>query len=96
MSCEVCKCGAGLSNTGTASVIEGIPEVEPHIPDYDPESYVVLARVFVDDLATYIGLASIYDIRCINEGIGTFGKYVETGIISQTSIVVNHNLDHIL
>ena len=82
-----------VSNTGIASVIEGTPEVEPHIPDYDPESYVVLARVFIDDLSIVVTTAKIYDIRCINEGIGTFGKYVETGIVSQTSIIINHNLN---
>lgn len=82
-----------VNDSGTASVITGLPEIEPHTPDYDPESYVVLARVFVDDLSTIVVTANITDIRIINSGVGTFGKYVESGIIAQTSVVVQHGLN---
>ncbi len=82
-----------VDNTGTASVIVGTPEQEPHTPDYDPLNYVVLARIWVDDLATTIETTNIVDLRVLNEGIGTFGKYVESGITSQTSVSVMHNLN---
>jgi hypothetical protein len=80
-----------VNSDGVASVITGTPEVEPHTPDYDPESYVVLARVFVDDLATSIPQSKITDIRVINSGVGSFGKYV-TSVSNQTNVNVNHYL----
>jgi hypothetical protein len=81
-----------VNSGGTASVITGTAELEPHTPNYDPLSYVVLARVYVDDLVTNIPQSKITDLRIINEAIGTFGKYVEDSITSQTSVAVVHNL----
>lgn len=81
-----------IDNIGTASVITGTPELEPHTPDYDTELYVVLARVLVDDLSLTITQSKISDLRVINEAVGTFGKYTESGIVSQTTQIVVHNL----
>lgn len=82
-----------VNSSGIGSVITGTPAANPQTPNYDPSLYVVLARVFVDDLATQIFQSKIKDLRVINEGIGTFGKFVENGIISQTSVVIMHNLN---
>jgi len=84
---------AVIDNTGTLLIIKGDVASDPHTPDYDPDDYVVLARMFIDDLATQIPSSKITDIRIINEGIGTFGKYVEAGITAQTSQIVTHNLN---
>lgn len=79
-----------INSSGVASVITGIPSAEPHTPDYDPLAYVVLARVFVDDLSTFIITSKIKDLRILRYEL--FAKYIETGIVSQTSVIVTHNL----
>jgi len=82
-----------IDNAGTASIIEGTPAAIPQTPNYDPSLYVLLARIFIDDLSIVVPQSAIKDLRVINEGIGTFGKFVENGIVSLTNVIVNHNLN---
>jgi len=55
---------------GTASVITGTPAATPKAATYDPDTYLALARVFVDDAVTAILNAVITDIRIYNTGVG--------------------------
>jgi len=55
---------------GTVSVLTGTPASVPKTPSYDAETYICLARVFVDDGATSIVNADIFDQRIINTGGG--------------------------
>jgi len=80
-----------VDDTGTASVVTGTPAALPQTPNYDPTTTVCLARVFVDDLSTTVPSGKITDLRVINEGIGTFGKFVQS-FISQTTVTVVHGL----
>ena len=52
-----------VNNAGTKSVLTGTPAALPVPPAYDSDTYVVLARVFVDDGATQINLADVKDNR---------------------------------
>jgi hypothetical protein len=83
-----------LDMSGTASVIVGTPADSPHTPVYDPEAYVILARVLVPALATSIVTANITDLRIINEaflpGVMT---YLHVQGSSATTWSVTHNLD---
>lgn len=79
-----------VNSSGVASIITGTAEIEPHTPDYNPLSYVVIARVLVDDLVTTIEATAITDLRVLRYEL--FAKYIESGIVSQTTVVVNHNL----
>jgi hypothetical protein len=81
-----------IDDTGTASAIAGVADGLIHTPVYDPLLYVVIARVYVATSVTEIYDADITDIRIINQGIGSFGKYVETVSSPSASVVVTHNL----
>lgn len=87
-----------VDNTGTVSVIDGTAEIEPHTPDYDPELYVVLARVFVDDLVLTIVDAKISDLRVLNEfgyGAGGVSAYLHNQGGSSAAWSVAHNLNEL-
>jgi len=80
-----------VDDAGTASVVTGTPAALPQTPNYDPTTTVCLARVFVDDLSTTVPSGKITDLRVINEGVGTFGKFVQP-FTSQTTVTVVHGL----
>lgn len=84
-----------VDNTGTASIIKGTPAAVPQTPTYDPLSYVVLARVLVQDGVTAIPQSDIIDIRVISTGLiagaGGIGRHI-TSFTSQTSLSINHGL----
>jgi len=85
-----------INSSGVASVITGTPATTPKTASYDPTSYVAVARIFVDDGSVAIIPSQVTDVRVINAGtggVGTIGKYVESGIVSQSTVSVTHNLD---
>lgn len=84
-----------VSNVGVVSVLTGTTDPinnKPKSPDYDPDDYVVLARVFVDDGVTTILDAAITDLRIIIETIYGISRYDE-GFTSTSSVAVNHALN---
>jgi len=85
-----------VNNSGTVSVIAGTAGAEPMTPDYDPDTYIVLAMVTVATGTTTITDDEIKDVRILNvggsgSGGGTFGRDV-TSFTAQTSVTVTHNL----
>lgn len=83
-----------VNNSGTASIITGVPAADPTTPSYVPQTFVVLARVLVQDLAVTILNADISDLRVfniINAGVTPFGK-VAQGFAATTTTTVVHNL----
>lgn len=82
-------------NTGTASIIKGTAAANPQTPSYDPLTYVVLARVLVEDGTTQIPQSDIIDIRVQSTGLiagsGGIGRYQGT-FTSQTTVNINHAL----
>lgn len=91
-----------VNSSGIVSVIDGTSgkadisvEPGPQPADYDPELFIVLARVLVNDAVTTILNANITDSRVIGGGAGGsggIGKFSET-FTSQTSVSVNHSLN---
>jgi hypothetical protein len=58
---------------GTLSVLTGTPAALPHPPAYNSDTYVVVARVLVEDGATSIGSGDIKDLRVFNSaGVSNF------------------------
>ncbi len=89
-----------IDNTGTVSVVGGTPAVLPLTPDYDPDSYIVLAMVEVKPGVSEIISADILDLRTLNiGGAGGSGsttsvglqKYTET-FTGETTLTITHNL----
>ena len=77
------------------SVIEGLPEAYPYPADYNPASYVVLHQVYVEANETSLVVGDITDLRVLTAEFSqqSLGRYVEPNITSQTSVVIQHNLN---
>jgi hypothetical protein len=84
-----------VDNTGVGSVITGTPATEPQTPTYNPLTYVVLARVLVQDGVVAIPQADIIDIRVLSTGLiagaGGIGRHITT-FTGQTTLNINHGL----
>lgn len=88
-----------VNSSGDVSISQGIPSVLPATPDFEPDDYIVLARITVANGVSIITNDSIKDLRTLNlgggsgssGGGGTFGRYVED-FTSQTSVTLTHNL----
>jgi len=85
-----------VNASGTLSVLKGTASAIPATPDYDPETYIVLAIITIVNTTTTITSNEIKDIRILNQGGaggagGSFDRYVED-FTSQTSVTVIHNL----
>jgi len=86
-----------VNSVGTISIIEGTAALIQTTPEYDPDDYIILARVTVEPSETTILDADIKDIRVLNQGgssggaSGSFGRFVEE-FTAQTSVTVTHNL----
>jgi hypothetical protein len=87
-----------VNSSGVISVITGTAAQVVTTPDYEPDDYVVLARVTVTSGATSITNTMVKDIRVLNiggsgggSGGGTFGRHTQE-FTSQTSVTVTHNL----
>lgn len=85
-----------INASGTASIIEGTASAIPATPDYDPETYIIVALVFARSNSLSILTADILDNRVLNvggsgSGGGSFLRHIEE-FTSQTTVTVTHNL----
>ena len=85
-----------VNESGVLSIIKGTASAIPATPNYDPELYIVLAIITVNNTITTITTDEIRDLRLLNLGGsggsgGTFGRHVEE-FSAQTSVTVTHNL----
>ena len=64
----------GIDNTGTPKILSGETykhPTDPRPPEYDPDSYVIIARITFDKNDTVIQTSNIKDMRVLNEGGAT-------------------------
>lgn len=87
-----------IDSNGDYSVIKGANGAVPTPPDYEPDDYIITARVYVAPDASEITDSAITDIRVLNQGgaaggsgSGGVNRYKED-FADETTLTVTHNL----
>lgn len=86
-----------VNASGVISIIKGTEQEIIMTPDYDVDSYIILAIVKIIPSQTTIETTNIRDIRILNEGGGSSGSggginRFKEDFTTQTSVTVTHNL----
>jgi len=89
-----------VNSTGTVSLLSGTPKSEsdgygPVPPEFDADTYLVLARITVENSTSTISSTDIKDLRALGYNTGSGGGIGSYNIsfTSETSKVVTHNLN---
>ena len=89
-----------VNSTGTVSLLSGTPKSEsdgygPVPPAFDADTYLVLARITVENSTSTISSTDIKDLRALGYNTGSGGGIGSYNIsfTSETSKVVTHNLN---
>ena len=79
-----------VNSSGTVSIVSGEAlksPTDPRPPAYDPETYVVLARITFNKTDTIIATSNIKDMRSLNELIPFFTGTKASSMIYNTTAV---------